>query len=247
VQRLISEGNYGEIDKLNSFGRHMAKQKRQDELQRNDTAALTELLQQRLEQKIAEGGGSEITREDKLVVLQRFLSDNNRSPRLRAVISNTLNPSNLSSPLHAHAADSDAAARAPTRWTDASRPDDGVLLTERARRDAAEEGDDAQRKAAGKGREWAQGAQVLSGKKLRKAAAKELREADAYEREEENQPLAPRFKDRVAQHRELQVIVRGREGGREGGSEGGMDRVSAQASERPLCVCVLRAHARQHA
>ena len=45
---------------------------------------------------------------------------------------------------------------------------------------------------------------MLSGKKLRKAAAKELREADAYEREEENQPLPPRFKDRVAQYREFQ-------------------------------------------
>ena len=213
VQRLVSEGNYGEIDKLNSFGRHMAKQKRQEELQQNDTVVLTDLLQQHLEQKIADGGSSEITRYDKLVVLRRFLGDNNRSPRLRDAIAKALNLTDLSSSSHAHTAHSDAAAHARTPLTDAAgRDDDSALRTERQRRDAAQapkaqHAEGAQRNATGKGGQGLQGlqgAQVLSGKKLRKAAAKELREANAYEREEENQPLPPRFKDRVAQYREFQ-------------------------------------------
>jgi len=202
VQRLIAEGNYGEIDKLSSFGRHMSKTKRLEQLQRNDTLALTELLQEHLEGKVAEGGTSELTKHDKLVVLQRFLTDNNRSPHLRAAISASLNLSTASGPAPANS-HRDPPLNIHTVPSSAPSPGSNTLLTERQRRDAAEDAANLANGYAevgeGRGRQGGavqgagvKGAEILSGKNLRKAAAREVRDATMYEREEENQPLAPK-------------------------------------------------------
>jgi hypothetical protein len=100
VQQLISEGNYEAIDKLSSFGRHMLKQRKMEQLQQDDTLALTTLLQQHLQHKIAKGGRSEVTQHDKLIVLDAFLASNKRSPHLRAAISTALNLSHTASLSH---------------------------------------------------------------------------------------------------------------------------------------------------
>ena len=191
----------------------MAKQKRLEQLQRNDTVILTDMFQKHLERKIADGGSSSLTRHDKLVVLQRFLSENNRSPHLRSAIAADLNRT-ADSPLHTHPIDADSSPC--THKHPADMPSDRILCsgsemaqdwsshlgdvsrdmqaTARLRRDelVAAATDAVPGARASK---WGDDVEILSGKKLRKAQAREVRQADAYEREEENLPLATRVRN----------------------------------------------------
>lgn len=172
------------------------------------------MLQSHVEGKVLEGGDGELTRHDKLVVLQRFLAANKRSPRIRMAVEQALSlrASDDHNNTSRHAAGADLSTEseyAPATARPASPPcpshpplsGPNATISERQRRDLAQAAGEARSQQDGGGRP---GVEVLTGKKLRKAAAEEVRAATAYDREEENQPLVPSFRDRMKQHQEMQ-------------------------------------------
>ena len=162
------------------------------------------MLQSHIEGKIRAGGDDELTRHDKLVVLQRFLATNQRSPRVRAAIAQALNLNSSQPAAHTELSSEGTPAPAIAGSASASWPLPGspdAPISERQRRDRAEA---AAQPGTRQQRGSTRGVEILTGKKLRKAAAREVREASAYEREEDDQPLAPSFRDRMKQHEGLQ-------------------------------------------
>ena len=127
-----------------------------------------------------------LTEEDKREALQRFLAAHpKRSPRLRAALALPPAGRERLPPARSPSASGEEGLPGQVHDTDHSHRRSAPLLeggtSERARRDAAQANAERQGAAGGRATE------ILSGKKLRKAQAREFREATTFEKDEELQ------------------------------------------------------------
>ena len=127
-----------------------------------------------------------LTEEDKREALQRFLTAHpKRSPRLRAALALPPAGRERLPPARSPSASGEEGLPGQVHDTDHSHRRSAPLLeggtSERARRDAAQANAERQGAAGGRATE------ILSGKKLKKAQAREFREATTFEKDEELQ------------------------------------------------------------
>lgn len=73
-QRIIFEGRTDEFYKLTSFGRHEEKLRRSEELQRNRTAALSDVLVDEYKRRAALNISAALTEEEVMSVVERAYS-----------------------------------------------------------------------------------------------------------------------------------------------------------------------------
>ena len=127
-----------------------------------------------------------LTEEDKREALRRFLTAHpKRSPRLRAALALPPAGRERLPPAPSLSASGEEGLPGQVHDTDHSHRRSAPLLeggtSERARRDAAQANAERQGAAGGRATE------ILSGKKLKKAQAREFREATTFEKDEELQ------------------------------------------------------------